>query len=777
MHAEPSLNGLSRVLAAISTLMLLLALNDRQGEIVVDGYHLGVALILAFTIYIFSGEARHGMGRSLTVLCFTALVLLSFSWNVVQRANLLWGQPFEIQLALALRNMMLGLVAKRTDPQAQQYGALASCFLALFSILWFMHLWTVVALIIYTIVGMWWLMGVYWDRLSGCFLTQEEIWIPWKPLAAAGLGVAGLLLLPQLANGRNFTTAIQGYLPSSGGTRWKDEFAYGGVGDGPQMVSARENANSFGPIESELFLESQMPSLYDCFSEFSEEPPKPPKKGRAIPLAPSMMQQNHQKQGVNEQAGREFNAVRQLKKDSPAVSDLRSRALLQVAGRVPVHLGLRTYDLWNGHTLSTSSGSPQRRLYFDNTGVDGRPWVRYTDAFEDELLTYRDHHELRIINLKTDRVPSPPGSIGVHLDKMHTESLFTVAEDGMLSLNMDFVPQLTVIHVESLQRSADSVPHLPSCSLTPKASGTRIAELARAWTSGCDNDWQKIEAICERLRCDYVLDAKHMTPPGVDDAAAHFLFNSQRGPDYLFATSAALLVRSLGYEARVVSGFYANPQHYDRQSRLTSVYADDAHFWVEVLASALGNRQSDSQGKYHWLAIDPSPGYQVLLAPEPLWSQLLSHVALAWGALKRNALPLLIWLLACSLAWFKRTAIFDLLITSWWELDHRRGGVRHRVISTLRLLDLRSYVRGDSYAKGASMSCRYMTAHSHEGDADAWRTAFRDLANWALYGEGVPLELLPEEVDLLCRQAVAAAYRSSPMNQINTSSQIVGRTV
>ena len=138
-------------------------------------------------------------------------------------------------------------------------------------------------------------------------------------------------------------------MPSSGGTRWHDEHALGGVGDGPQLVSAKEDASSFGPVESELFLESKMPSLYDVLNEFSQPPAKKrivKRRLRAIPLAPSQMTENHKRQSISQKAGREFEAVRKRnRRKKRKLDDQRSAALVQIVGRVPVHLGLYAYDM------------------------------------------------------------------------------------------------------------------------------------------------------------------------------------------------------------------------------------------------------------------------------------------------------------------------------------------------------------------------------------------------------------------------------------------------
>jgi len=756
MQSESTVTRPTWVLVAISTFMLQIALHDRPVSIGSEWLHLTVAALMA--IFILRANRYQHRSQAISTACMAVLVGLAFTWDTVLRTWSHWGNPLEIQIALTLRNMMLGLAAQHSQTRSQKVASLASCFLALFSILWLMNWGTITLLFIYSIIGMWWLMGVYWDRLSGCFLSQSQRCIPWKPVGGAMVfGILAMLLLLPLAASTHYTTAIEGFLPSSGGTRWQDEFANGGVGDGPQMVSAKENASSFGPIESELFLESKMPSLYDVFNEFSEPASKPKKRGRerAIPLAPSQMQQNHQRKGSNQQTGREFSTVRKQKQESRKVADLRSTALLQVIGRVPVHLGLYTYDLWDGHRLTASNGAKPKQLIMDSSNQDGKKWVRYASQAYGELLSHRERHELRIINLNTGRVPSPPNIIGANIDKMHTEKLFRSTRDEMLALDMEFIPQLTVLHVESLQRLSTHNPvpvrsHPPA----PDADGD-FSTLAHMWTKEVPRGWQQVEKVCARLRQEYVLAPEAMVPEEVEDAAVHFLSESKQGPDYLFATSAALLLRKLGYETRVVSGFYADAENYDRHAGITSVYAADAHFWIEVLASSSGKASDPS----HWIPVEPSPGYEVLLAPESFWSQLLARAASTWLALKSNPIRALAVLGICVIAWGTRTYVLDVVITSWWRVHHRYGDIRHRVTSTLRLLDRRASLRGYPRARGVSLSRWDFMADARHPGAAVWEKRFRDLANWALYGNSLPHGYSPSEVDTICSHAAKAAFR------------------
>ena len=298
MPSSSPLVGPTRWLAAVAALMLQVVVHDRLAEPLIEWVFLPLAVVAAH----FIGRCQQNQNdqRSNVLGAIGVLSLLGFPFvaDFILRSVSPWGSPIEIQMVLGLRNMMFALAATRNNARALKFAAFASCFLALYCLLLLMNIWNIVLICVYTIVGMWWLAGNYWDRLSGCFLFQSERVVPWKPICGTALaGFIVLVLLMPLARGTSYTTAINGFLPSSGGTRWEDEHAFGGVGDGPQMVSAKEDASSFGPIESELFLESEMPSLYDCFNEFSDPPTdeiKKRKRIRAIPLAPSQMKENHE---------------------------------------------------------------------------------------------------------------------------------------------------------------------------------------------------------------------------------------------------------------------------------------------------------------------------------------------------------------------------------------------------------------------------------------------------------------------------------------------------
>src|SRR5690349_15992013 len=76
---------------------------------------------------------------------------------------------------------------------------------------------------------------------------------------------------------------IMAAVPTSGGTGDHDPFARSGLNDGDDEVKGR-NARSTGMVESDVFLDSPLPSLYDMINDQFGEPFKPQDRERAIAL-------------------------------------------------------------------------------------------------------------------------------------------------------------------------------------------------------------------------------------------------------------------------------------------------------------------------------------------------------------------------------------------------------------------------------------------------------------------------------------------------------------
>jgi hypothetical protein len=103
-----------------------------------------------------------------------------------------------------------------------------------------------------------------------------------------------------------------------------------------------------------------------------------------------------------------------------------------------------------------------------------------------------------------------------------------------------------------------------------------------------------------RSRCRYTLDLPALDRERpLDD----FLFRAREGHCELFATALALMLRSRGIPARLVTGFRG--AEYSEERRLHTVRFSNAHAWVEAHFPARG-----------WVVLDPTPSDAEALAPD-----------------------------------------------------------------------------------------------------------------------------------------------------------------
>ena len=150
-----------------------------------------------------------------------------------------------------------------------------------------------------------------------------------------------------------------------------------------------------------------------------------------------------------------------------------------------------------------------------------------------------------------------------------------------------------LVSYEQLQ--AEAIPELPPGApdvRLPDSLPGEIADTARRWTAGATTDLEKILAVQNHLRRFAYDDT---VEPAIDaDAIVAFLQETRRGFCQQFAGTMAVLLRSLGYPARVAVGFTPGTPV---DEGAWSVTSDQAHAWVEVRFPDHG-----------WLAFEPTPG-------------------------------------------------------------------------------------------------------------------------------------------------------------------------
>lgn len=669
----------------------------------------------------------------------------------------LWGAgvAYELQFCLCIRNLMLGLAACRSQPVCGKLAVLASVFLGLSAFLIQFNVFTCLLAAAYICVGMWWLLAWYWEEIRAYAPARSSRELP------RGISAAAILLVMILSAMTLLWVREQKSVPrlaewfwGSGGTSSYDPYARSGVHDGDQLTAGIKDAMTFGPVETDLYLESDLPSLYDVFNDLFDTPLKPRSQVPAVALDPSAERRDCRNRVEDQTAGRELSILRSPRETSnEQLNERRTNVLFYVAGRVPLHLGLEVFTGWTGNALVTDPVLEQLAPpQFEKRQDKG--WATLTTGrLPSQLFPECSKHSLRLVNLRTQVIPSPPHLERVQFDRMDSAKFFQWGAQGLLQFSGDQLPRLTILNVESYRTS----PYLleqaefdrSDLQLGPQSS--RIHKLAKELAGDSHHGWAEVEAICAGLRDRCQLDDAAGTPAesGNADTVLMFLDELRSGSNSLFATSAALLLRELGYRTRVVSGFYARAENYDPRSRQTAVYAEDVHFWPEI-------RLTDGT----WLPIEPTPGFEVLYL-ESTWQDAVAWIAFrvgGWAWSQRWLLLGLILLLA--LLWSVRREILAHGADLIWQVSAPRDP-RARVLAALRLLEFHSWLRGRPRPREMPPSrwylsqCRNLNPGQRQGVEE-----FASLCQWALYGAASSCPVTGSTAQQSC-QSMLLAYRQS----------------
>ncbi|GIW98538.1 MAG: transglutaminase [Pirellulaceae bacterium] len=710
--------------------------------------------------------------RCLATIAVMASVVYPLAADLAMRSFAEGSEPFEMLMLTGLELSAVVLAVFSHVPRLGGAAVLLSSFLSLFVMTMTKDRLALLLTAVYGMWGLWWLMGAYWDRLAGALVaSQVERRIPVRVSVIGGTGIVLLLLATLIGTTGVSAVSLHGFMPTSGGTQWHDSHARSGVGDGDAMVAAKDEAMSFGPVESDLFLDSDMPTLYDMFNDMYGEPPKPKKKlERNIGLAPSEVKETEQQIAKTERNGREFSAVRRnVERRRQTLDDLKAPAMLYVVGRVPLHLALERFDTFDGRVW-THAGATENRPTIRLETQHDKPWAYLMSVGSSFIHRGMESHAVKIINLKTNRFPSPPQLTAVHVDKVDQPEFFGWTDDGVACMPVrDHIPQLTVIHLRS---QGVNLQPLRGASFPLAASEQTTTQVGSAFDLDIDRftiktfgsqrqpplwrrspvenssrNWQQVEAVVEWLRTEFVLDPNCPAPEDCPDVVAYFL-HAKRGPDYLFATTAAVLLRELGYQTRLVTGFYARRDRFDRRAGQTTVLPEDVHVWVEV-----------GVDENTWLAIEPTPGYEppresltwrqwATIAMRDFGRWFVEHLAVLVGV---SVLFVLLFVARC--VWLDAVAV------GVCEVMGLRSS-RARLRWTMRLLEWRAWLAGCPRPRRHTIAAWYSRlADNAPPDLQLSMNHFLCWADRLLYA---PTGIDPSEdatVKSVCRFVAAACTR------------------
>lgn len=747
---------LTCVLGLLSSLLLEVAASEHLPNIPAIAGRMAVQTVLVVIGFVlFRRRADRGLPAPQSlVLILAAISAVPAIVEVVGREFFNRGWTVELTLLAFLRNLVLGLCAASTWPRYQRLGAALSVLLAIFAGSFGDDRSLVVLLSLYAVAGIWWLMGSYWDGLRDHITVESKQTLPGYWLIVLPVPVMAIVLLLAVDQG-TATTALQGFMPSSGGTGRYDEFASGGVNDGDALVSAQDNASSFGPVETDLFLDSEDSSLYDAFDDQYNEPFKKSKTQKAISLPPGLLKESEFQIAEAKKANREFSTVRQPITDRSEHKDVDSEALLYVTGRTPLHLRLQEFDLFDGQNWYPSP-APENPLGVEVETIDGKPWVLVNSAtpLRDIYGGYQSN-VIKTVSIKGNRLPLPLHTVRLHIDRVDRPDLFAWAQQSILRLQRKSVPSLMVMHTRSRLIAHETLDQMKSDDFVRHAAtdaavtvptdffSKQMAKLAITWTKGVPRGWPQVNRILQKLRSEYVHDRSHVIDPEFVNPTAAFVLSERRGPDYLFASAAAVMLRSLEYPTRLVGGFYASPERFDPESGQTAVLKEDVHFWCEVY---IGGRS--------WLPLEPTPGYELLKHQPGLIATVLESLRdiVRWTAhhwLSLSSVVVLI-VLAQLTGTIQRVhrILADLFFTSAWKLSSRSD--RARILASSQLINRRCRLVGLNPSTGEterefltrSLSRATADVNLSQATLDRWLR----LVEWARFAPSsvsLPLADLP----------------------------------
>ncbi|HUO07784.1 MAG TPA: transglutaminase-like domain-containing protein [Phycisphaerae bacterium] len=607
------------------------------------------------------------------------LLLCMVSPFIVQLLSPFIGlrHPWELVLLTAVRNLAIWFALGKPIAHQRASALLAICVLIFASCIETTH--TMAMFVAFAALGAGlWLLRQYWAALPPMLRRASSAKYPYLRVIALYVLIAIIIacvFLQQPAASH----ALAGFFPSSGGSFDADPNATGGLNDAGGSVLDSQTPSGTGFSKNASSMDSNKPCLYDIFTESYGKPIRPDDNGKTISLNQSATNLKRQKAGGDAlDMAREFDIRRTLSTPPSRFRNQRASALFYYRGPSR-HLRTGVYDVFAENIWTRSPGAAAYRpiLRID----DRSTWMAPGFAPPMHPLSRLYSHEISTGLLDSAEIPSPAAITRFRIGLVGDPTFFALPADHVLRLAKRTVPGGTVTELTSILDDATAVGATPlaTAASAPESIPPRITELAHRWTSTAPPGWPQVHAVLTHLQEEFSLDrhAPIATPAVLDD-----FLDRKAGPDYLFASTAALSLRSLGFHAHLVTGFYVDESQYDYLSRRTPVRAADVHTWLEV-------QLADGS----WTELEPTPGY--CLPGQPLtWSDRWHNASqFVLATLRAHAAMTFTGIAMLALIWRCWPPILDAALSTF--LWTRSGGNSRRDAQRLlALIEWRARIAG-----------------------------------------------------------------------------------
>jgi protein-glutamine gamma-glutamyltransferase len=462
--------------------------------------------------------------------------------------------------------------------------------------------------------------------------------------------------------------------------------------------------------------------------------------------------QNHGRLPENRRPSRDFDTARKGPKNAKKPGSQEARGLFEVQGRTPLHVRQVAYEVYDAvEKRWLDARKPVNKLIV----AEGGDWMKLSHYRDAGWYLEDERHRLKTADMKSNLIPTPALLTRFRINRVDKPDYYEWDYDGVLVFaGRKRMPPGVIVTTDCRTLDPRRLPEAafppagmagdapPERSKVPDAIRPKLEQFAREWAGDRPRGWAQVEAVLTKLRTQYAHDREIAAPADHPAPVLWFLNESRRGPDYLFATAAALLLRTLDYPTRVCLGYYAAPDAYDPETAHTPVKATDLHFWPEVML-----------GDGHWLVIEPTPGYDVLGPNLPLSERLVNAlVALAAWAW-RHTLELALLLVALVAAWVWRRELIDALAVWLWAWFPGRTW-REQVRGAVAVLERRGRWAGKARQRRQTILAwlRGTLAKPAQEDADLDRLT--RIAEWAAYAPEEPPPWPETEVLDVCRRVL-----------------------
>lgn len=488
-------------------------------------------------------------------------------------------------------------------------------------------------------------------------VAREQVglrWVQWVSGAIAALIVVGVCVAAHtILDPSDRNPWYAAWVPTSGGDQTGSDRARRGEGDGPDEISG-DSASSLGFDQGQTFSESGRDGLYDLWVESFGEPVKSGDQQKMIGIKPQDVRMVETNDRENLTAGRRFDMKREkpttrIASQPTSRPDIAANAKVWVKGPMPVYIPLAVMDEYDGeswHVMDAGKGGPVVR------DMKRDRWMEMILRPESPAFAGENRYEIKVGNLGGDVLPLPAVVERLRMGRVDRASFFSSTRAGLVRLARRTVPPGATVDVVcpnlDVGRLVRVEPALPRNSdpamLASGGTPVWLKEQAATWVKGTTRGWRQILSAVEGLK--------------------KLVVGKPEGwPEYEVASNAVLMLRSLGYPTRLVSGLYGDVDDVDEKSGLAPLGAENVRFWAEV-------RLADGT----WVTVDPVPGYATLGMTEAG----VSWTASAWRGSLQWVLGSWVWLLiavavAC-IGWAKRVALLDGLMTAWCRLRGYRWG-------------------------------------------------------------------------------------------------------